>query len=90
MILIRHAFILIISNVFLHCKLKFLEVILVANIENYSKISELLKNDSLPPLPNLKIDLIKVEDVDEDDSEEWGTADVLRHISEKFNRNASF
>lgn len=58
---------------------------------NHLEISEALKNGTLPPLPNLIIDIIEIEDVDDEyEVEEWGTADVLRHISFKINKNVSF
>ncbi|KAI1718477.1 nucleotidyl transferase domain-containing protein [Ditylenchus destructor] len=62
------------------------DIKLVTNEKCYPEIRRLLTDGSLPPLPNLTVDVIAVKPENGEEIDDWGTADVLRHISSKIDR----
>ncbi|VDN45627.1 unnamed protein product [Gongylonema pulchrum] len=61
----------------------FLEVILVVAEALLTEIKQLLSGCTLPPLPNLHIEFVSLGT----DAENWGTADVLRHIADRIKKD---
>uniref|UniRef100_A0A915EHR9 Translation initiation factor eIF2B subunit gamma n=1 Tax=Ditylenchus dipsaci TaxID=166011 RepID=A0A915EHR9_9BILA len=63
------------------------DVILVTNERCHSEIKNLLNDHSFPSIPNLSIEVICIDSKIDEDADEWGTADVLRHIQPKLKKD---
>ncbi|VDN32475.1 unnamed protein product, partial [Gongylonema pulchrum] len=65
------------------CMLPIAGVILVVAEALLAEIKQLLSGCTLPPLPNLHIEFVSLGT----DAENWGTADVLRHIADRIKKD---
>jgi hypothetical protein len=60
---------------------------LIVNESIKEKVNNLLSGGTLPDLPGFSVNVVApIEEEEQDDLREWGTADVLRHFKDKITK----
>lgn len=62
---------------------------LITNKKAHTEITRMINNKLLPSLPNLNIDIISIDTDETIDADDCGTADVLRQIYPRIDKNVS-